>query len=113
MSVNEPPRPQRGLTAQERSSDASAAEQEVAAAPSVPKRVAAAAKPGFVLSQADGYPLGIKQFLQFCLLLVYPAWLFAVLAGWAAYGVLWVLFSPLRLVMKRKDPEAYAASQRK
>jgi hypothetical protein len=26
---------------------------------------------------------------------------------------LWVVFLPLRMVMKRKDPEAYAASQRK
>jgi YggT family protein len=113
MSASEPPPPQRGQTASERASDATAAEEKVAAAPTVPKRVAAAAKPSFLLAQADGYPVGIKQFLQFCLLLIYPAWLFMVLVGWAGYGVLWVLFAPLRIMMKRKDPEAYAASQRK
>jgi YggT family protein len=113
MSANEPPPPKRGMTAQERSSDATPAEQDAAAATSMSKRAWATAKPGFVLGQADGYPAGVKQFLQFCLVLIYPAWVFAVLAGLALYGVLWVVFSPLRVWMKRKDPEAYAASQRK
>ena len=113
MTVDEPPPPQRGRTAQERGSDASAPEREAAAAPTMAKRVAAAAKPRYLLTQADGYPIVVKQFLQFCLLLIYPAWLFFVLASWAIYGFFWLLFAPLRLVMKRKDPEAYAASQRK
>lgn len=113
MSVHEPPPPQRGKTAAERGSDASAPELEAAAAPSMAKRVAAAAKPGYLLSQADGYPVVVKQFLQFCLVIIYPAWLFFVLVGWVVYGFFWLLFLPLRLVMKRKDPEAYAASQRK
>ena len=113
MTVQEPPPPPRGKTAEERGSDASAPEREAAAAPTMAKRVAEAAKPRFLLSQADGYPVVIKQFLQFCLVLIYPAWLFFVLVGWAVYGFFWLLFLPLRLVMKRKDPEAYAASQRK
>jgi YggT family protein len=113
MSESEPPPPKRGQTAQERSSDATAPEQDLAAAQTMSKRFAAAVKPRFLFSQAEGYPVGIKQFLWFCLLLIYPAWIFFLLFSWVAYGVLWVVFSPLRLVMKRKDPEAYAASQRK
>jgi hypothetical protein len=120
MTVDEPPPPQRGRSAEERGSDASAPEREVAAAPTMGKRVAAAVNPRFLLSQADGYPVGIKQFLQFCLVLIYPAWLFFVIVAVPIYGFFrliygffWLLFWPLRMVMKRKDPEAYAASQRK
>jgi hypothetical protein len=113
MTVDEPPPPKRGRSAEERGSDASAPEREVAAAPTMAKRVAAAVNPRFLLSQADGYPVGIKQFLQFCLVLIYPAWLFFVLVVIPIYGFVWLLFWPLRMVMKRKDPEAYAASQRK
>lgn len=73
--------------------------------------------PRFFFSLANGYPVGIKQFLQFCLLLVYPGWLFAApLCGaiyYAGYGVLWVVFWPLRAWMKKNRPEEYAASQRK
>ena len=71
----------------------------------------------FVLSQADGYPVVIKQFLQFCLLLIYPAWVFAVLVGaavgYSIYFVFWILFWPLRAWMKQNRPEDYAASQKK
>jgi YggT family protein len=110
-AASEPAEPQRGLTAEESTSDASAAERELEAAPTGLKRFWAAAKPGFLLSQADGYPIGIKQFLQFSLILVYPAWLFGLIVlvplSWAVYkvcyGVLWVVFWPLRLVVGRKD----------
>ena len=30
---------------------------------------------------AEGYPVVLKQFIQFCLILIYPAWVFAVLVG--------------------------------
>ena len=54
--------------------------------------------PRFVLSQADGYPVVIKQFLQFCLILIYPAWVVGMLvsaaAYYAVYSVLWVVFGP-------------------
>ena len=113
MPPAEPPKPQRGQTAEERGRDVSPAQAEAEAAPTTAKRVGAAAKPGFLLSQADGYPVGVKQFLQFCLILIYPGWLFALVVMWAVYGVFWVLFSPLRLWMKRNRPEDYAASQRK
>ena len=75
--------------------------------------------PRFVWSQADGYPVVIKQFLQFCLVLVYPAFVFAALFGLAVYyvvwlpgyyillAVFWVLFSPLRMRQKKKNPEEY------
>ena len=73
--------------------------------------------PRFFFSMADGYPVGVKQFLQFCLLLIYPGWLIAAplcAAIYATgYGVLWVLFWPLRAWMKKNRPEEYAASQLK
>ena len=73
--------------------------------------------PKAFFAMADGYPVGVKQFLQFCLLLIYPGWLFAApLCGaiyYAGYGVLWVVFWPLRAWMKKNRPEEYAASQRK
>ena len=120
MSTTEPPRPQRGQTAEERGRDVSPAQAQAESAPTRTKRLAAMVNPRFLLSQADGYPAGIKQFLQFCLILVYPAFLFFllvagvfVLVGKAFYGVWWVLFAPLRLWMKKNRPEDYAASQRK
>jgi YggT family protein len=70
-----------------------------------------------VLSQAEGYPVVIKQFLQFCLILIYPAWIVGVLVGaalyYSVYAVLWVLFWPVRAWMKKNRPEEYAASQKK
>ena len=73
--------------------------------------------PRFLLSMADGYPVVLKQFIQFCLILIYPAWLFGVLVSAAmyftVYGLLWVVFLPVRLWMKKNRPEDYAASQRK
>jgi len=120
VATAEPPQPQRGQTAQERGRDVSPEQAQAEAAATTARRVGAMAKPRFLLSQADGYPVGVKQFLQFCLILIYPAWLFAVLAMWAVYGVMrvlygvcWVLLMPLRLWMKRNRPEDYAASQRK
>ena len=120
MPPTEPARPQRGLTAEERGRDVSPAQAQAEDAPSSSKRLAAMANPRFLLSQADGYPVGIKQFLQFCLILIYPGFLFfllvagvVVLVGKVFYGVWWVLLSPLRLWMKKNRPEEYAASQRK
>lgn len=118
MTIEEPPPPTRGQTAEERGPDLSPQEQKVASTRSGPRRLAAAANPRFLLSQADGYPVGIKQFLWFCLILVYPAWLFFLLLAapvWlfskVAYGIVWVLFAPLRRWMKKNRPEDYAASQ--
>ena len=71
----------------------------------------------YVLSYADPYPVVIKQFLQFCLVLIYPAWIVGVLFSLgcylAVYSVLWVIFWPVRAWMKRNRPEEYAQSQRK
>lgn len=114
MSLSEPPPPQRGLTAAERGSDATEAEKAAAdPALSTGQRLRAALSFRFWLGQADGYPAGVKQFLQFCLVLTWPAWLFAVLVGSVLYGIVWALFWPLRAWMKRNRPEDYAASQKK
>jgi hypothetical protein len=114
---DEPPPPSRGLTRDERGRDISAAPAEVEAETSTGKRLLKSMSPRFVWSMADGYPVVIKQFLQFCLILIYPAWLFGVLAAaaiyYSVYGVLWVVLSPIRLWMKKNRPEDYAASQRK
>ncbi len=66
---------------------------------------------------ADPYPVVLKQFVQFCLIIVYPAWVvglfFALAIYYAVYGVLWVLFAPIRLWMTKNRPDEYAASQQK
>jgi hypothetical protein len=118
MSLSEPPRPQRGATMAERGSDASEPEREVVEARSWAGKLGAAINPRFLLSQADGYPVGIKQFLQFCLILIYPAWLFMVLLAWPVWlvgkaleAILMVVFWPVRARHKRKNPEEYAAFQ--
>ena len=114
---DEPPPPARGLTRDERGRDISEAQAEVEAETSTGKRLLKSMSPRFVWSMADGYPVVIKQFLQFCLILIYPAWLFGALACaaiyYSVYGVLWVVLSPIRLWMKKNRPEDYAASQRK
>jgi hypothetical protein len=117
----EPPPPRRGLTREERGRDVSEAQAEVEAETSVSKKLLKALSPRFVLSQADGYPVVIKQFLQFCLILVYPAFVFAALFALVVYyvvllpgyyvllAVFWVLFWPLRMRQKKKNPEEYEA----
>ncbi len=81
------------------------------------RRMVASMSPRAVWSMADGQPVVLKQFVQFCLILVYPAWivgmLFAVAFYYAGYAVLWVLFAPIRLWMKKNRPDEYAASQLK
>jgi hypothetical protein len=117
MSISEPPPPERGLTRAERGRDVSAAQAEAEAETSTGRRMLLSMSPRFVLSQAEGYPVVIKQFLQFCLIIIYPAWVFGVLASaavyYAVYSVLWVLFWPMRAWMKKNRPEDYAASQLK
>ena len=115
----EPPEPQRGRTAEERVGEVAAAEAAVPDTRSTARKVVASANPMFLFSLADGYPVGIKQFLWFCFVLVYPAWLFFLLllgpiwvVGKVCYGILWVLFWPVRLLVKRSSPEAYATGDR-
>jgi hypothetical protein len=122
---NEPPPPQRGLTREERGRDVSEAQAEAEAKTSTPKKLLKWMSPRLVLSQADGYPVVIKQFLQFCLILVYPAFVFAAVFGLAVYyvvllplyyvllAVFWVLFWPLRMRQKKKNPEEYEEYKRK
>lgn len=114
----EPPRPERGATAEERGRDVSAAQAHVEDSGTWAQRLARAANPKVLLSQAEGYPVGIKQFLQFCLILIYPAWLFLLLIAWPVWlvgkvfeGILWVLFWPVRAIHKKNNPEEYAAFQ--
>jgi hypothetical protein len=122
---NEPPPPQRGLTREERGRDVSEAQAEAEAATSVPQQLLNWMSPRVVLSQADGYPVVIKQFLQFCLILIYPAWVFSVLFMFVFYyvillpgkyvllAVFWVLFWPLRMRQKKKNPEEYEEYRKK
>lgn len=114
---DEPPPPARGLTREERGRDVSEAQAEAEAQTSAGKRMLKSMDPRFLLSMADGYPVVIKQFLQFCLVLIYPAWvagvLFSAVVYYVVYAVLWVLFAPIRLWMKKNRPDDYAASQQK
>jgi hypothetical protein len=122
---DEPPPPQRGLTREERGRDVSEAQAEAEAETSMGKKLLKSMSLRFVLSQADGYPVVIKQFLQFCLILVYPAFVFAALFGLVVYyvvllpayyillAVFWVLFWPLRMRQKKKNPEEYEAYKKK
>jgi hypothetical protein len=116
-SPNEPPPPARGLTSEESGRDVSAAQAEVEAETSTGKTLLKSMSLRFVLSQADGYPVVLKQFLQFCLILIYPAWVFGILAMAAiyypCYAVLWVLFWPVRAVFKKTNPEEYEANRQK
>ena len=117
----EPPPPQRGLTRDERGRDVSQAQAEAEAETSKVKQYLHAMSPRFVWSMAEGYPVVLKQFIQFCLIIIYHAWVFAVLVGAAVhllfyvtvYPVLWLLFWPLRAYQKKNNPEEYAESQRK
>ena len=114
---SEPPPPQRGLTREERGRDVSEAQADAEAQTSRVKRFLHMMSPRYVWSMAEGYPVVIKQFLQFCLILIYPAWVFGILVMAAVYypcyAVLWVLFWPVRAWMKKNRPEEYAASQKK
>lgn len=114
---DEPAEPARGLTREERGRDVSAAQAAAEAQPSAFRRMLASMHPRFVWSMADGYPPVLKQFIQFCLVLVYPAWVVGVAVSAAMYGVgysvLWVVFWPVRAWMKHNRPDEYAASQQK
>jgi hypothetical protein len=117
MTISEPPAPQRGLTRDERGRDVSPVQAEAEAETSPGRRLLRSMSLPFVLSQADGYPVVVKQFLQFCLLLIYPAWVFVAVLGAAVYYpiyfVLWVLFWPVRAWFKKTNPEEYAANKEK
>ena len=118
---DEPPQPARGLTREERGRDISEAQAEVEAETSTVQKYLKTMSPRTVWSMAEGYPVVLKQFIQFCLILIYPAWVFTVLFGAAmhllfyvtVYPVLWLLFWPMRAYQKKNHPEEYAESQRK
>jgi YggT family protein len=117
----EPPPPQRGLTREERGRDVSEAQADLEAEKSRWQRFLHMMSPRLVWSMADGYPVVLKQFIQFCLILIYPAWVFAVLVGGAfqllfyvtVYPLLWLLFWPVRAHQKKTNPEEYAANRAK
>ncbi|HEY6575668.1 MAG TPA: hypothetical protein VI029_12215 [Mycobacterium sp.] len=117
----EPPPPQRGLTREERARDISEAQAEAEAATSKWKQFTHAMSPRLVWSMAEGYPVVLKQFIQFCLIIIYPAWVFAVLVGGlmsllfyvTVYPLLWLLFWPMRAYEKGHHPEEYAANRAK
>jgi hypothetical protein len=117
----EPPPPARGLTREERGRDISEAQAEAEAQTSKVKQYLHAMSPRLVWSMAEGYPVVLKQFIQFCLIIIYPAWVFAVVVGalfhvafyLTIYPVLWVLFWPVRAWMKKTNPEEYEANKQK
>src|SRR3954447_17446649 len=117
----DPPPPQRGQTRDERGRDVSAAQAEVEAETSKVQQYLKAMSPKFLWSMAEGYPVVLKQFIQFCLILIYPGWVFFVIVAAllhllfyvTVYPVLWVLFWPIRASQKKNHPEEYAASQKK
>ena len=119
--LNEPARPQRGLTSEERGRDVSEAQAEVEAETSTVQKYLKSMSPRFVLSMADGYPVVLKQFIQFCLIIIYPAWVAGVLFAAAMHGlfyitvypVLWLLFWPVRAYQKKNNPEEYEATRQK
>jgi hypothetical protein len=117
MTTEEPAKPERGLTAEERGRDISESQAEVEQEESWSKRALQSIAPRFYFGQADGYPGPVKWFLWFCLALIWPAWIFTVLVyipiGYVGYGILWVLFAPIRMREKRKNPEGYAAVMEK
>jgi len=92
---NEPPPPQRGLTREERGRDVSEAQAEMEAETSTVNKYLKAMSPRMVLSMAEGYPVVIKQFLQFCLILIYPAWVAGVLFSAALHALFYVTVYPL------------------
>lgn len=114
-----PPPPQRGQTRDERGRDISEAQAEAEAETSKVTRFLHMMSPRYVWSMAGGYPVVLTQFIQFCLIIIYPAWVFAVLAGAAVtglfyitvYPVLWLLFWPVRADQKKNNPEEYAANR--
>jgi hypothetical protein len=116
---SEPPPPQRGQTTEERGRDISEAQADGEAQTSKVKRFQHMMSPRYVWSMAEGEPVVLKQFIQFCLIIVYPAWVFAVLAGAAVTGLfyitiypfLWLLFWPMRAHQKKHHPEEYAATR--
>lgn len=117
----EPLPPQRGQTRDERGRDISAAQAEAEAETSKVQQYLKVMSPRFLLSMAEGYPVVLKQFIQFCLILIWPGWVFTVVVGAALhllfyvtiYPILWVLFWPIRNHQKKHHPEDYAASQQK
>ena len=85
------------------------------------KRYLKAMSPRFLWSMAEGYPVVLKQLIQFCLIIIYPAWVFGVFFAAAmhllfyvtVYPVLWLLFLPVRAHQKKHRPEEYAANRAK
>jgi Flp pilus assembly protein TadB len=118
---DEPPQPARGFTREERGRDISEAQAEMEAETSTVQKYLKAMSPRTLWSMAEGYPVVLKQFIQFCLIIIYPAWVFAVLFGAAmhlvfyvtVYPVLWLLFWPMRAYQKKHHPEEYEAVRRK
>jgi hypothetical protein len=117
----EPLPPERGLSRDERGRDISQAQAEAEAEKSKFQQFLHWMSPRLVWSMAEGYPVVIKQFIQFCLILIYPAWVFAVLVGGlfqllfyvTVYPLLWLLFWPVRAYQKKNNPEEYAAAREK
>ena len=118
---NEPPPPQRGQTREERGRDISEAQAEAEAETSKVKQYLKIMSPRYLFSMAEGYPVVLKQFIQFCLIIIYPAWVFAVLCGGALtllfyvtiYPLLWLILWPVRANQKKNHPEEYAATMAK
>ena len=97
------------------------AQAEAEAPTSKWKQFTHAMSPRYVGSMAEGYPVVLKQFIQFCLIIIYPAWVFAALCGGAltllfyvtVYPLLWLISWPVRANQKENHPEEYPATMAK
>ncbi|MEH3142624.1 MAG: hypothetical protein PGN37_21135 [Mycobacterium kyogaense] len=54
-----------------------------------------ALSPKTVWSMSDGYPVVLKQFIQFCLIIVYPGWVLGILGCLAVYGLFCITVCPV------------------
>ena len=88
MSLNEPPRPERGSTGAERGPNLTDLEREVTDDRPWSQKLLAAASPRLYFGVAKEYPAGVKQFLWLCLGILYPFWLVAVVVAWPVMMVL-------------------------
>lgn len=64
-----------------------------------------------ILSQANGYPIVVKQLLQILLLFVYPFWVLYVAACAVCFFLAWVAFWPMRRYQDKHHPEEAAQAR--
>lgn len=64
-----------------------------------------------IVSQANGYPIIVKQLMQLLLLVLYPFWVFYVAVCAVCFFLAWVLFWPMRRYQDKHHPEEAAQAR--